>query len=156
MEFGIYITIFFIMIFFITFGILYKWFHDFYHMNFTMYPCQPLELDMKNYRNMLNKISFIYIANNIIGFLLWGKTPFVYAFFYITTIFEFVVITMYKNLNQINGKILNNKNDIKIYTRKSNRKVNLLFLIFSILFLSVAGYMSYIFIFNLNSPLFNP
>jgi hypothetical protein len=113
-----------------------------------MYPCQPLELDMKNYKNMLNKISFIYIANNIIGFLLWGKTPFVYAFFYITTIFEFVVITMYKNLNQINGKILNNKNDIKIYTRKSNRKLNLLFLIFSILFLSFAGYMSYIFIFK--------
>ncbi len=138
--------IFLAVVFFITLGILSKWFHDFYHTKFTIYPSKPMQLDMKRYKNLLIRISIFYIANNIVGFFLWGRTPFVYLFFYLTTIYEFVAINIYHSFSKIDGKMLYDKNDIKKYTRKYNRISDLLLLLFSILFLPFTAYMFYIFI----------
>ncbi len=113
LEFNVIFLIFLAIVFFITLGILSKWFHDFYHTKFTIYPGKPMQLDMKRYKNLLIRISIFYIANNIVSFFLWGRTPFVYLFFYLTTIYEFVAINIYHSFSKIDGKMLYDKNDIK-------------------------------------------
>lgn len=105
---------------------------------------KPVYIKLKPIKNVLFKLSIVYLILIISSYLLLVNTPLIYAIFYVATLEEILGIMTYISKYDTNGRIFKSVEDAKEYVRRSKVTGNLIILLFTIIYFVYAGYMIYI------------
>jgi len=106
-------------------------------------PNKPVYIKLKPIKNVLFKLSIVYLILIISSYLLLVNTPLIYAIFYVATLEEILGIMTYISKYDTNGRIFKSVEDAKEYVHRSKTIGNLIILLYTIIYFVYAGYMIY-------------